>query len=88
MLWLLQCLDGESSSGESPVPQMTLRIFLVSSVDAKQTLCGQMRGQDRPMPCGVWAAKPDLRDNTCPAVGEARRPGWLQGVGWTEHCFT
>jgi hypothetical protein len=22
MLWLLQCLDGESSSGESPVPQM------------------------------------------------------------------
>jgi hypothetical protein len=22
MLWLLQCLDGESSSGESPVPQI------------------------------------------------------------------
>jgi hypothetical protein len=32
-----------------------------------------MRGQDRPMPCGVWAAERDLHDNTCPAVGEARR---------------
>jgi hypothetical protein len=31
MLWLLQCLDGESSSGESPVPQiMSIGQFLLS----------------------------------------------------------
>jgi hypothetical protein len=31
MLWLLQCLDGESSSGESPVPQIrSIGQFLLS----------------------------------------------------------
>jgi hypothetical protein len=31
MFWLLQCLDGESSSGESPVPQvMSIGQFLLS----------------------------------------------------------
>jgi hypothetical protein len=40
-----------------------------------------MRGQDRPMPCGVWAAEPDLCDNTCPAVGEARRPADYKVLG-------
>jgi hypothetical protein len=31
MLWLLQCIDGESSSGESPVPQVrSIGQFLLS----------------------------------------------------------
>jgi hypothetical protein len=41
--------------------------------DTKQTSRRQMRGQDRPMPCGVWAAVPSVRDNTGSASGEARR---------------
>jgi hypothetical protein len=33
LLWLLQCLDGESSSGESPVPQIrSIGQFILSSL--------------------------------------------------------
>jgi hypothetical protein len=35
MLWLLQCLDGESSSGESPVPQIrSIGQFLLSRLSS------------------------------------------------------
>jgi hypothetical protein len=38
MLWLLQCLDGESSSGESPVPQIrSLDQFLLSRLFSSLT---------------------------------------------------
>jgi hypothetical protein len=38
MLWLLQCLDGESSSGESPVPQIrSIDQFLLSRLFSSLT---------------------------------------------------
>jgi hypothetical protein len=38
MLWLLQCLDGESSSGESPVPQIRwIGQFLLSRLFSSLT---------------------------------------------------
>jgi hypothetical protein len=48
MLWLLQCLDGESSSGESPVPQIRLigqflLIRLFSSLNRSYLRSGSSR---------------------------------------------
>jgi hypothetical protein len=38
MLWLLQCLDGESSSRESPVPQIrSIGQFLLSRLFSSHT---------------------------------------------------
>jgi hypothetical protein len=57
------------------------KTFLVSPVETKQTLCRQMRGQDRPIPCGVWAAESDPGDNTGLARGPARRPADYKVLG-------
>lgn len=62
------------SASEQAVMQTFVRkTFLLSPVKTKQTQRRQMRGQDRPMPCGVWAAQPDLSDNSSLARGRARR---------------
>ena len=68
---------------EQAVMQTFVRkTFLLSPVKTKQTESRQMRGQDRPMPLWcVWAAQPDLGDNTGLARGPARRPADYKVLG-------
>jgi hypothetical protein len=50
MLWLLQCLDGESSSGESPVPQIRSKSLIYKHVDC----CPGRRPGFDPMSKRMW----------------------------------